>query len=69
MSNNHISPVAAANIKMAQFILSETGTEESFEHFADDIILEFPYAPSLNMPDRLKAKRRQLHTYARCLLS
>ncbi|MDX8362991.1 hypothetical protein [Cytobacillus sp. IB215316] len=52
----NISPVAASNIKVAQFILSANSTEESFEYFTDDIVLEFPYAPSLNMPDRFEGK-------------
>ncbi|MFS1515410.1 nuclear transport factor 2 family protein [Bacillus sp. SCS-151] len=52
----NISPVAASNIKVAQFILSANSTEESFEYFADDIVLELPYAPSLNMPDRFEGK-------------
>ncbi|MFJ8235433.1 nuclear transport factor 2 family protein [Ureibacillus sp. NPDC094379] len=68
MLYNNISPVAAANIKVAQYILSETGTEESFEHFADDIVLEFPYAPSLNMPDRFEGKEAAT-TYLRQMLT
>ncbi|MFJ5220950.1 nuclear transport factor 2 family protein [Streptomyces sp. NPDC088354] len=27
-----------------------------FEFFADDVVFEYPYAPSLGMPDRLEGK-------------
>jgi ketosteroid isomerase-like protein len=32
------------------------GSEEQFELYADDIVMEFPYGPSLGMPDRFETK-------------
>ncbi|MEI5906821.1 hypothetical protein WAK64_07080 [Bacillus spongiae] len=64
----NISPVAASNIKVAQSILAANNSEEGFEYFADDIVLEFPYAPSLDMPDRFEGKEVAT-TYLRQMLT
>lgn len=37
-------------------MLAGLGSDEVFELFADDVVLEFPYAPSLGMPDRFEGK-------------
>lgn len=48
--------LAAANQKLAEKVLSLLGSEEQFDLFADDIVIEFPYGPSLGMPDRFETK-------------
>ena len=48
--------LAAANRHLAQRVLELLGTEEQFELYAEDIVMEFPYGPSLGMPDRFVTK-------------
>lgn len=62
------STAAAANIDLVQRILANPGTEESFELFAEDVVLEFPYATSLGMPDRFEGKEIAVN-YLRQMLS
>lgn len=62
------SAAAATNIDLVQRILANPGTEQSFEHFADDVVLEFPYGTSLGMPDRFEGKEIAVN-YLRQMLS
>ncbi len=48
--------LAATNRKLAEQVLKLLGSEEQFDLFADDIVIEFPYGPSLGMPDRFETK-------------
>jgi ketosteroid isomerase-like protein len=48
--------LAATNQKLAQKVLGLLGSESQFDLFADDIVMEFPYGPSLGMPDRFESK-------------
>jgi ketosteroid isomerase-like protein len=48
--------LAAANQKVAEKVLRLIGSEEQFDLYADDIVMEFPYGPSLGMPDRFESK-------------
>ena len=48
--------LAAANRDLAQKVVELLGSEEQFELYADDIVMEFPYGPSLGMPDRFETK-------------
>jgi ketosteroid isomerase-like protein len=48
--------LAAANQKLAAKVLALLGSEDQFDLFADDIVIEFPYGPSLGMPDRFETK-------------
>lgn len=50
------SSFAAANIALVGRMLSSLGSEEVFAFFADDVVFEYPYAPSLGIPDRLEGK-------------
>ncbi|MFF0291787.1 nuclear transport factor 2 family protein [Streptomyces sp. NPDC005262] len=57
--------IAAANRELARkFLIGELG----FELFADDVVLEFPYGPSLGMPDRFEGKEVAV-TYLTQMLS
>ena len=48
--------LAAENQKLAAKVLDLLGSEDQFDLFADDIVIEFPYGPSLGMPDRFETK-------------
>ena len=48
--------VAAANRNLALRVVELLGSDEQFELYADDIVMEFPYGPSLGMPDRFETK-------------
>jgi ketosteroid isomerase-like protein len=48
--------LAAATRDLARTVITLLGTEEQFDYFADDIVMEFPYAPSLGMPERFAGK-------------
>jgi ketosteroid isomerase-like protein len=48
--------LAAANRDLAEKVITLLGTEEQFDLFHDDIVMEFPYASSLGMPDRFETK-------------
>jgi ketosteroid isomerase-like protein len=50
------SDLAAANRELAKTILTTLGTEEQFDYMADDVVMEFPYGPSLGQPDRFESK-------------
>ena len=49
--------LAATNVKLAEQILNCLGSEDLFSHMADDVVIEFPYGPSINMPDRFVNKQ------------
>ncbi len=53
-----LDPVAlgAANQKLAAKVLDLLGSEDQFDLLADDVVVEFPYGPSLGMPDRFETK-------------
>jgi ketosteroid isomerase-like protein len=48
--------LAASNRELARRVLETLGSEEQFDLFADDIVMEFPYGTSLDMPDRFESK-------------
>jgi ketosteroid isomerase-like protein len=48
--------LAAANRDLARRVVELLGSEEQFDLYADDIVMEFPYGPSLGMPDRFDTK-------------
>jgi ketosteroid isomerase-like protein len=48
--------VAAATREQAERVLSLIGSEELYPLFAEDVVIEFPYGPSLGMPDRFEGK-------------
>jgi ketosteroid isomerase-like protein len=50
------SDLAAANRALAEQVITLLGSEEQFDLYAEDIIMEFPYASSLGMPDRFETK-------------
>jgi ketosteroid isomerase-like protein len=50
------SDLAAANREVADTVLTLLGSEEQFDFFADDIVMEFPYGESLGMPVRFEGK-------------
>jgi ketosteroid isomerase-like protein len=50
------SELAAENRELADRILTLMGNEDQFDYYADDITIEFPYGPSLGMPDRFESK-------------
>jgi len=52
----HPEALAATNQKLAAKVLDLLGSEEQFDLFADDIVVEFPYGPSLGMPGRFETK-------------
>jgi ketosteroid isomerase-like protein len=58
--------LAAANREAARKVLTLLGTEEQFDYFADDIVMEFPYGPSLGQPARFEGKA-DVVAYARAL--
>jgi ketosteroid isomerase-like protein len=58
--------LAASNREVARKILTLLGSEEQFDYFSDDIVMEFPYGPSLGQPARHEGKPAVL-VYARAL--
>jgi ketosteroid isomerase-like protein len=50
------SELAAETRELADKILKLMGDEEQFDYYADDVVIEFPYGPSLGMPDRFESK-------------
>jgi len=58
--------LAASNREVARKILTLLGSEEQFDYFADDIVMEFPYGPSLGQSDRFEGKT-DVVAYARAL--
>ena len=60
MSNESVTieaeAVSAANRDLARRVVELLGSEEQFELYADDIVMEFPYGPSLGMPERFETK-------------
>ncbi len=60
MSNETVTieagALAAANRDLARRVVELLGSEEQFDLYADDIVMEFPYGPSLGMPDRFDTK-------------
>jgi uncharacterized protein len=51
-----LGALAATNQKLAAKVLGLLGSESQFDLFADDIVMEFPYGPSLGMPDHFESK-------------
>jgi len=60
MTENHAildaKELAATNQALAAKVLDLLGSEDQFDLFADDIVVEFPYGPSLGMPGRFETK-------------
>ena len=48
--------LAAMNRDLAKKVVELLGTEEQFDLYAEDIVMEFPYGPSLGMPERFETK-------------
>jgi ketosteroid isomerase-like protein len=48
--------LGAANQRLAEDVIRLLGTEAQFELFAEDIVMDFPYASSLSMPDHFVGK-------------
>ena len=48
--------LAATNQNLAAKVLDLLGSEDQFDLFAEDVVVEFPYGPSLGMPDRFETK-------------
>jgi ketosteroid isomerase-like protein len=48
--------LGAVNQRLAEKVIRLLGTEAKFELFADDVVMDFPYATSLSMPDRFTGK-------------
>jgi ketosteroid isomerase-like protein len=48
--------LGATNQRLAGEVIRLLGTEEQFELFADDVVMDFPYASSLSMPERFEGK-------------
>jgi ketosteroid isomerase-like protein len=44
------------NQRLAESVIRLLGTEEQFDLFADDVVMDFPYASSLSMPERFEGK-------------
>ncbi len=47
---------AAETRSLAETIIRLLGSEEQFDHYADDVVIEFPYGSSLGMPVRFESK-------------
>jgi ketosteroid isomerase-like protein len=48
--------LATTNRSLARRVVELLGSEEQFDLYHDDIVMEFPYGPSLGMPDRFETK-------------
>ncbi|ELA3318770.1 putative PhzA/B-like protein [Klebsiella variicola] len=64
MSHENEEIIASKNRSLALEVLQTVGTERNYELMADDIVIEFPYGPSLGMPDRFEGKETVV-TYLR----
>jgi ketosteroid isomerase-like protein len=60
------SDLAASNREVARKVLTLLGTEEQFDYFADDVVVDFPYGPSLGQPARFDGKAA-IAAYTRAL--
>jgi ketosteroid isomerase-like protein len=59
--------LATTNRDLARRVVELLGSEEQFELYADDIVMEFPYGPSLGMPDRFETKTNVVAYVSRVL--
>jgi ketosteroid isomerase-like protein len=50
------SQLAATNRELAAKVIGLIGSEDLFSLLADDVVMEFPYAPSLGGPSRYEGK-------------
>jgi ketosteroid isomerase-like protein len=48
--------LAATNRELAKQVITLLGSEEQFDLYADDVVIEFPYASSLGMASRFEGK-------------
>jgi ketosteroid isomerase-like protein len=58
VTTNHVESeeLAATNRELAKQVITLLGSEKQFDLYADDIVVEFPYASSLDMPGRFEGK-------------
>jgi len=52
--------LAATNQGLAEKVIRLLGSEQQFELFADDIVMDFPYGSSLSMPDHVRELNKAL---------
>jgi ketosteroid isomerase-like protein len=48
--------LAATNQRLAEKVLRLLGTEEQFDLFDEDVVMDFPYGSSVSMPDHFAGK-------------
>lgn len=48
--------LASRNRELAKQVITLLGDEKQFDLYADDVVMEFPYATSLGMPSRFEGK-------------
>jgi ketosteroid isomerase-like protein len=48
--------LGALNRQLAVEVLETVGSEHNFDLMAEDVVIEFPYGPSLGMPERFVGK-------------
>ena len=53
---NDAAATAAETRELAEQVMRLLGSEEQFNLFAEDIVMEFPYGPSLGQPARHEGK-------------
>ncbi len=58
---------AATNLELARRLLTEFPSEKVFDMFADDVVFEFPFNPSLGMAERFEGKEKVV-TYLKSML-
>jgi ketosteroid isomerase-like protein len=51
-----MTELAESNRHLAETVISLLGDPEQYKYFAEDIVFEFPYAESQNMPTRHRGK-------------
>ena len=56
VTSNVPVPAAPTNVEVAHRLLSEFPSESVFDLFADDVVFEFPFNPSLGMAERFEGK-------------
>jgi ketosteroid isomerase-like protein len=56
--------LAGTNRRLADKVIRLLGSEEQFELYAEDIVMDFPYASSLSMPEHFEGKA-QVVNYVR----
>ena len=56
------------NVELARRLLSEFPSDKVFEMFADDVVFEFPFNPSLGMAERFEGKTTVV-AYLRSMLT